>query len=54
VQAAARSEDPLDFLRQRDLFGDIVDDERFTTPYLKALTALHEAGAVATLEMLAN
>lgn len=54
VHAAAskHSEDPLAFLRQRDLFGDVVDDERFTTPYLKTLQSLHEHGSLATLAEL--
>lgn len=50
--AAKHSEDPLAFLRQRDLFGDVIDDERFTTPYLKTLESLHQQGAVATLAQL--
>ncbi|WP_334120973.1 mannitol dehydrogenase family protein [Glutamicibacter sp.] len=54
VHAAASKhrEDPLAFLRQRDLFGDVVDDERFTTPYLKTLESLHEHGSLATLAEL--
>jgi mannitol 2-dehydrogenase len=47
--AARRAEDPLAFLRDRDLFGDLVDDERFTTAYLDALGSLHERGAAATV-----
>jgi mannitol 2-dehydrogenase len=42
--------DPLAFLRDPDLFGDLVDDERFTSEYLSALRSLHEHGARATLE----
>jgi len=54
VRAAASNhgDDPLAFLRQRDLFGDVVDDERFTTPYLKTLESLHEHGSLATLAEL--
>ena len=54
VHAAAsnHSDDPLAFLRQRDLFGDVVDDERFTAPYLKTLESLHEHGSLATLAEL--
>ncbi|WP_436704723.1 hypothetical protein [Geodermatophilus sp. CPCC 205761] len=37
-------EDPLAFLADRDLFGDLVDDERFTS-YRAVLTSLHERGA---------
>lgn len=48
--AAKQSDDPLAFLRDRDLFGDLVDHERFTTAYTTALASLHERGARATLE----
>ncbi|GMA19789.1 mannitol dehydrogenase family protein [Arsenicicoccus piscis] len=48
--AAKQGDDPLAFLQQRDLFGDLVDDERFTTVYLKALSSLHDQGSRATLE----
>jgi mannitol 2-dehydrogenase len=50
ARARLQSEDPLAFLADRDLFGDLVDEERFTTPYLAALTSLHTKGARATLE----
>jgi mannitol 2-dehydrogenase len=56
VMAAAarqREGDHLAFLRDRDLFGDLVDDERFTTAYAAALAMLHERGARRTLESLA-
>jgi mannitol 2-dehydrogenase len=49
-----REEAPLAFIADRELFGDLVDDERFTTPYLAALTSLHERGARATLEALVD
>ncbi|GAB3248586.1 mannitol dehydrogenase family protein [Alteromonas gracilis] len=47
--AARHDEDPLAFLRDRDLFGDLVDEPRFTEPYLAALASLHEHGAARTL-----
>ncbi len=47
--AARQGEDPLAFLRDRDLFGDLVDDERFTSAYREALRSLHERGAAATV-----
>jgi mannitol 2-dehydrogenase len=48
--AAARgTTDPLAFVRDRDLFGDLVDDPRFTGSYLSALAALHEHGAAAAV-----
>jgi mannitol 2-dehydrogenase len=52
ARARRQREDPLAFLADRDLFGDLVDDERFTSHYRSALTALHERGARATLETL--
>ncbi len=48
--AAAQDTDPLAFIRDRDLFGDLVDDDRFTTAYESALDSLHTMGARATLE----
>jgi mannitol 2-dehydrogenase len=52
VMARAREQatDPLAFLRDPDLFGDLADDERFTKEYTAALDSLHEHGARATLE----
>jgi mannitol 2-dehydrogenase len=52
TRARRQREEPLAFLADRDLFGDLVDDERFTVPYLAALTSLYEHGARATLEAL--
>lgn len=63
VMAAARAQlpveqggtgDELAFLRDRSLFGDLVDDERFTTPYREALELLHTEGASAVLDLLAS
>jgi mannitol 2-dehydrogenase len=47
--AARQGQDPLAFLRDRDLFGDLVDDERFTAAYLEASESLHTLGAAATV-----
>jgi mannitol 2-dehydrogenase len=44
--------EPLTFLADRDLFGDLIDDERFTAPYAAALASLYDRGARATLEAL--
>ena len=52
--ASSQRSDPLAFLRIRELFGDLVDDERFTTPYLDALDSLHRVGARATVQSLAG
>jgi mannitol 2-dehydrogenase len=48
--ARRQREDPLAFIANRDVVGDLVDDERFVTAYREALTSLHERGARATLE----
>jgi mannitol 2-dehydrogenase len=52
ASARRQRQDPLAFIADRELFGDLVDDERFTAPYLAALTSLHERGARATLDAL--
>ena len=54
LTAIARTQraDPLAFVANRELFGDLVDDPRFTEPYLATLESLHERGARATLESL--
>lgn len=50
--AARQREDKLAFLRNRDVFGDLVDNDRFTTAYLKTLDTLHTKGARAAVEEL--
>jgi len=50
ARAQQQSSDKLAFLRDPDLFGDLVDDERFAKEYVAALDSLHEHGARATLE----
>jgi mannitol 2-dehydrogenase len=50
--AARQHEDPLAFLRNRDVFGDLVDNERFVSAYRSVLSSLHAKGARATLEDL--
>ena len=54
VMAAAQrqQQDPVAFLADRELFGDLVDDARFVEAYTAALASLHERGARATLEAL--
>ena len=54
ASARRQREDPLAFVADRDLFGDLVDDDRFTSPYLATLASLHERGARATLEALVD
>ena len=48
--ARQQSEDPLAFVKNTDLFGDLAEHEAFTKPYLAALASLHERGSRATLE----
>jgi mannitol 2-dehydrogenase len=55
VATARRQEDdPLAFIANRDLFGDLIDNERFVSTYRSALASLHTKGARATLEDLAS
>lgn len=49
ARARRQSEEPLAFLEDRDLFGSLRDDDRFTAAYRAALSSLHERGARATL-----
>jgi mannitol 2-dehydrogenase len=51
--AARRSQDPLAFVRNRDLFGDLAEQPRFADAYLRALESLHAKGAAATVADLA-
>ena len=50
--ARRQRQEPDAFLANRELFGDLIDDERFAGPYRSALRSLHERGARATLEAL--
>lgn len=52
MRAAADKGDPLAFIRDTTLFGDLAQHEAFTVPYRESLTALHEIGALATLRAL--
>lgn len=44
--------DRLAFLRMRDLFGDLVDDPRFTSRYERVLEVLHRRGSSVALDDL--
>lgn len=48
-RAARQREDPLAFIQEREVFGDLADDPRFTGPYLAALKSIIENGALATV-----
>jgi mannitol 2-dehydrogenase len=50
--AARQHEEPLAFISNRELFGDLIEHERFVAAYSWALRSLHERGARATLEAL--
>ncbi len=52
--AAQQHDEPLAFVANRELFGDLIDEEAFTRPYLAALDSLHSKGARATLEALVS
>ena len=54
LMAAARRqrENPLAFISNREVFGDLVDDERFVSIYTATLASLHGKGARRTLEEL--
>ena len=41
------------FIADREVFGDLADDQRFVAAYAPALDSLHLRGARATLESLA-
>jgi mannitol 2-dehydrogenase len=52
--AARQREEPLAFVQDEQLFGDLASDERFAETYTRWLDSLHEVGARATLERLAG
>jgi mannitol 2-dehydrogenase len=52
ASARRQREDPDAFIANRDVFGDLMDDERFVGAYRWALRSLHERGARATLDAL--
>jgi mannitol 2-dehydrogenase len=54
ANARRQRADPLAFVANREVFGDLVDDERFVAAYRSALASLHDKGARATLEELAK
>ncbi|MPV38031.1 mannitol dehydrogenase family protein [Georgenia subflava] len=51
-RASEQHTDPLAFLRNRAIFGDLADQPAFVEPYLKALNAMHTGGARAALRQL--
>jgi mannitol 2-dehydrogenase len=52
--ARTQHDEPLAFVANRQLFGDLVDDARFRSAYLTALESLWSVGAHATVDELAG
>ena len=52
--ARTQLDDPTVFVRNRELFGDLVDHPRFVAAYVEALDSLHAQGAHATVIELAG
>jgi mannitol 2-dehydrogenase len=50
--AARQRQDPLSFISDREVFGDLIDDERFVMAYSDALSSLQDHGAKVTLQTL--
>jgi mannitol 2-dehydrogenase len=50
--ARCYSQDPVAFVRDRELFGDLAESERFVATYLRVLNSLHGKGARRTPEDL--
>lgn len=47
--ARSQRENPLAFIQNKKLFGNLSEDDRFTVPYLAALNSLFTKGAQATV-----
>ena len=52
--AGRQTDDPLAFIANREVFGDLIDSERFVSAYRSVLSSLHHKGAKATLEDLTS
>jgi mannitol 2-dehydrogenase len=50
ANARRQRDDVTAFISDRDVFGDLVDNERFVAIYQSALDSLHQRGARATVE----
>jgi mannitol 2-dehydrogenase len=50
--ARSQRQNPLAFVQNRSLFGDLAEDARFTTPYTDVLAWLHTVGSHETLQRL--
>jgi len=49
ASAARQREHPTAFIEDREVFGDLADNERFVSVYTSVLSSLHHKGARATL-----
>ena len=47
-------DEPLAFVSDREIFGDLVDEPAFVAAYSQALESLHAVGARATLQALVS
>ena len=54
ASAARQREHPTAFIEDREVFGDLADNERFVSAYTSVLSSLHHKGARATLEDLVS
>jgi len=52
TNARRQREDPLAFIADREVFGDLIDDERFTALYRASLASLYAHGTRVTLQNL--
>ena len=54
MTAAGRqlSDDPLAFIRDPELFGNLAERAEFAEPYLRALRSFHDRGARTTIAAL--
>ncbi|WP_395402129.1 mannitol dehydrogenase family protein [Arthrobacter sp. UC242_113] len=52
--AARQQQEPLSFISDREVFGDLIDNERFVTAYSEVLASLHQHGAKETLRSLVS
>jgi mannitol 2-dehydrogenase len=51
--AKSQHQNPLAFIQNKKLFGDLAENEAFRTAYLEALNSLFEKGAHKTVQALA-
>ena len=52
ASAGQQLRDPLAFVRNERLFGDLAEQPVFAEAYLRALESFHQAGARATYEQV--